>query len=67
MQVPDFTQSYNRFSYAMNNPLMYVDADGENPLLVLGLVIGAYIGGVATNRGELNPGSVGIIVLLLPI
>ena len=31
---------------------MYVDADGENPLLVLGLVIGAYIGGVATNRGE---------------
>ena len=55
VQVPDFTQSYNRFSYAMNNPLMYVDADGENPLLVLGLVIGAYIGGVATNRGELNP------------
>ena len=55
VQVPDFTQSYNRFSYAMNNPLMYVDADGENPLLVLGLVIGAFIGGVATNRGELNP------------
>lgn len=55
VQVPDFTQSYNRFSYAMNNPLMYVDADGENPLLVLGLVFGAYIGGVATNRGELNP------------
>lgn len=55
VQVPDFTQSYNRFSYAMNNPLVYVDADGENPLLVLGLVIGAYIGGVATNHGELNP------------
>lgn len=34
VQVPDFTQSYNRFSYAMNNPLVYVDADGENPLLV---------------------------------
>ena len=49
------SMAFLAISYAMNNPLMYVDDEGENPLFVLGLVIGAYIGGVATNRGELNP------------
>ena len=29
VQVPDFTQSYNRYSYCMNNPVMYSDPDGE--------------------------------------
>jgi len=28
--VPDFTQSYNRYSYCLNNPLQYVDPSGEN-------------------------------------
>lgn len=55
VQMPDFTQSYNRFSYAMNNPLAYIDPDGENPLLFIGFFVGAYIGGVASNNGELNP------------
>jgi hypothetical protein len=27
--MPDFTQSFNRYSYALNNPLMYIDQDGE--------------------------------------
>lgn len=30
VQVPDFTQSYNRYSYCLNNPVMYSDPDGEN-------------------------------------
>ena len=30
VQVPDFTQSYNRYSYCLNNPLQYVDPSGEN-------------------------------------
>ena len=29
VQVPDFTQNFNRYSYCLNNPLKYVDKDGE--------------------------------------
>jgi RHS repeat-associated protein len=29
IQAPDFSQSLNRYSYCLNNPLMYVDPDGE--------------------------------------
>ena len=57
VQDPGFTQSYNRYSYCMNNPLIYTDPDGENPLLffILGALLGGYIGGVGSNHGELNP------------
>ena len=55
VQLPDFAQNYNRYSYCMNSPLMYVDKNGESFWLIAGFVIGAYIGGVASNKGELNP------------
>jgi len=29
VQAPDFTQNYNRYSYCMNNPVMFSDPDGE--------------------------------------
>ena len=29
VQMPDFTQNFNRYSYCLNNPLRYVDKDGE--------------------------------------
>ena len=29
VQMPDFTQSHNRYSYCLNNPLKYTDPDGE--------------------------------------
>jgi RHS repeat-associated core domain len=43
VQAPDFTQSFNRYSYCLNNPLQYVDPSGEklkwwqNLLIGLGL------------------------------
>ena len=29
MQAPDFSQSFNRYAYCLNNPLRYVDPSGE--------------------------------------
>lgn len=29
VQTPDFSQNFNRYSYALNNPLKYTDEDGE--------------------------------------
>ena len=42
VQAPEHSQSFNRYSYCMNNPLIYKDTDGE----FLHLIIGAVIGGV---------------------
>lgn len=55
VQLPDFSQNFNRYSYCLNNPLVYVDKDGKSIWLLAGLIIGAYIGGVSSNHGELNP------------
>lgn len=55
VQMPDFTQSFNRYSYCLNNPLKYVDRDGKNPIIIIGIVAGAFLGGVVANHGELNP------------
>jgi RHS repeat-associated protein len=32
------TQGYNRYAYALNNPLLYNDPDGELPILVAALI-----------------------------
>ncbi len=33
VQAPGFTQSFNRYSYVLNNPLKYTDPSGELPFL----------------------------------
>ena len=38
VQAPDLTQNYNRYSYCMNNPVMYSDPDGELFGTISGLV-----------------------------
>jgi len=30
IQMPDFTQNYNRYSYGLNNPLVFTDPSGES-------------------------------------
>ena len=54
MQDPTNTQSYNRYSYVINNPLKYTDPSGE----IWGLLISTaftYLQGVNANGGNWNP------------
>lgn len=50
IQVPDMSQNFNRYAYGMNNPLRYVDKDGE----FLHLIIGAIIGGIVNLAANWN-------------
>ena len=40
VQLPGFSQSFNRYSYCLNNPLKYTDQDGEYWHLIIGGIIG---------------------------
>ncbi|TYR37429.1 endonuclease [Sphingobacterium phlebotomi] len=58
VQMPDFTQNFNRYSYALNNPLIYVDPNGEfvwfiPALIAVGkaILVGAGIGATAYTAG----------------
>ncbi|MDR3244941.1 MAG: RHS repeat-associated core domain-containing protein [Prevotellaceae bacterium] len=43
VQAPDLAQSYNRYSYCLNNPLRYTDPDGEFWHLIIGAIVGGVI------------------------
>jgi RHS repeat-associated protein len=56
IQAPDFSQNYNRYAYALNNPLVYTDPSGEfiwMPIII-GAAIGTYMGGTLANN-DYNP------------
>ncbi|MCF0075688.1 FG-GAP-like repeat-containing protein [Dyadobacter sp. CY261] len=44
VQEPFMTQSFNRYTYAMNNPLIYTDPDGHFWNFVIGAAIGGFSG-----------------------
>jgi len=57
VQTPDFSQNFNRYSYALNNPLVYTDPSGEyaliDDLIVMG--VGGLINlGVNALQGNIN-------------
>ncbi|NCA85494.1 MAG: RHS repeat-associated core domain-containing protein, partial [Clostridia bacterium] len=56
VQMPDYSQNFNRYSYALNNPLVYTDPSGEIVWapIIIGAIVGAYIGG-STANGTYNP------------
>jgi RHS repeat-associated protein len=47
VQAPDFSQSYNRYSYCLNNPLIYTDPSGEFAWLAAAVYV--YMAGVQAN------------------
>lgn len=46
------SQGYNRYTYALNNPLFYTDPSGEIVWapVIIGAVVGAYLGGSMANN-----------------
>jgi hypothetical protein len=55
--MPDFSQSFNRYSYCLNNPLMYVDKDGEAWWLIPVIAAGVFAAGNTAAhaiRGDIN-------------
>jgi len=58
VQAPDLSQNFNRYSYCLNNPLIYTDPSGE----FWHIVIGAAVGGVinwATNGADFSSKGLG--------
>ena len=53
VQSPDYTQSFNRYAYCLNNPLKYTDPDGEFWHLIIGAAIGG-IANLASNWGKID-------------
>ena len=47
VQMPDYTQAFNRYTYAMNNPLIYVDENGEFWHIIIGALVGGVINWVS--------------------
>jgi RHS repeat-associated protein len=52
VQMPGNTQNFNRYSYALNNPLVYTDPSGEFLDLAL------FLGGAAILRGWFESGGI---------
>ncbi|GHT79689.1 hypothetical protein AGMMS50262_23680 [Bacteroidia bacterium] len=53
VQDPFFGQSFNRYSYALNNPFKYTDPSGEFPWLIVGIVAGfTYLLNAQANRDK---------------
>ncbi|MDO9154107.1 MAG: RHS repeat-associated core domain-containing protein [Paludibacter sp.] len=51
MQAPNFTQSFNRYAYCFNNPLIYTDPSGEIIFTIIGALLAPVTGGASLAIG----------------
>jgi len=49
------SQNFNRYTYCLNNPLMYTDPSGDIILPIICALGNAYFNGVMANNKEFNP------------
>ncbi|MBR9845305.1 MAG: hypothetical protein GYB35_03945 [Algicola sp.] len=54
IQDPYNTQSYNRYGYVWNNPLVLNDPNGEFWMIALGAIFGGYLG-ASMHQGSFDP------------
>lgn len=56
VQMPDNTQSFNRYSYCLNNPMKYVDENGEEflTIFVFAVIAGTFNLGWQYYNGNVN-------------
>jgi RHS repeat-associated protein len=61
------SQGYNRYTYALNNPLKYTDPDGQNPLLIgagVSILMNGFMNmqaGQPFFKGAIEAGAMGLI------
>ena len=55
VQNPDLTTNFNRYSYCLNNPLIYTDPDGEWFITALITLANMWLSTSAANDFEFNP------------
>lgn len=55
VQMPEYSQNFNRYAYCLNNPLRYTDPDGEWIHIAIGAVIGGVINlGIKAYNGQIH-------------
>ena len=57
VQAPDFSQSFNRYAYCLNNPLKYTDPSGEIHILVavgISAAVNVIMNGISNVRYDEN-------------
>ncbi|HCY00329.1 MAG TPA: hypothetical protein DG754_09345 [Bacteroidales bacterium] len=53
VSLPEHTQGYNRYSYALNNPLIITDPSGDNPAIIAMIAYSAIVSGLnSANNGD---------------
>jgi hypothetical protein len=55
LQAPDNSQNFNRYTYCLNNPLVYTDPSGEFIHIIIGAAVGGVINlGVKAFQGKID-------------